>query len=594
MFLIFLISFLLLSLHLTFIAGQNQTTNVLYVNQKLQEGQYLLSNNSLYTALLQTDGNFVIYYLYSNYGTTYSLWSTNTYNQNNGVHVLQFTMSALLQLVDASNTIIYTFNTVIGVGSVYLTMQDDGNLVVYQSDVQSGSQPTVLWASGTNDLQLYYEDTTNTALEFNIPEYVLTLNVTLVGANGGSSNQVCKQGFGASGGPSAVVTTILTVPLCASGNAPASVFCPWSTSIYIYLGCGGYNDFSRLDSGNFKGGCYGGGNGYNNNQNSGGAGGGGASSIQLTSTYQVAVSAFDDIIMVAGGGGGATQWQGNCYGGGGGGTPYGQIGQFDDCSTCHPPAQGGTLFNGGDGENGNTNSPQAGSIGQAGSVAHSAKSDQGAGGGGGLYGGGASEYYGAAGGSSYCSLTYCSSSTTYTNTQALYIPSSTPTSSNTIAPSGTVSITWFKQYLAQTTGSGEIIAGTTAGGRKLKSSQGSSMDISPSINIFMQKVFQQQGVSLSKVRITCSGQAIKLKFSFSCRINYEHVSNYVTIFSALRNLNMNTLKTLFSKIVGTNYVLIQHNFKSIIPAPLSTEKSKKHMKKIVHKTKTIKKEKTIA
>jgi hypothetical protein len=104
--------------------------------QQLQEGGSLQSPNGLFTAVLQYDGNFVLY------GPQGPLWAdhVNSYYGPNHL-VLQYDGNLVAYLWN--DRPLWASGTFGGSGSV-LVMQDDGNLVVYDGR----SQP--LWASGTS------------------------------------------------------------------------------------------------------------------------------------------------------------------------------------------------------------------------------------------------------------------------------------------------------------------------------------------------------------------------------------------------------------------------------------------------------------
>ncbi|WP_246070392.1 hypothetical protein [Paenibacillus kobensis] len=145
-------------------------------NTSFAKGDYLLSQNGLYKAIWQDDGNFVIYRTYNGK----SMWSSST----NGKGANQFIFQSDGNLVIYSNTKVvyqnvyeyayrfdpftgtyawgwgYTLKPVVvttttpvaiwasntggtGAGNT-LVMQDDGNLVIYNATGKA------LWSSGTN------------------------------------------------------------------------------------------------------------------------------------------------------------------------------------------------------------------------------------------------------------------------------------------------------------------------------------------------------------------------------------------------------------------------------------------------------------
>lgn len=109
--------------------------DTLYSGQILGSGQQLKSADGRFTAVMQSDGQFVIYDPWG------SRWASNTYGFN----------GANLQLQTDGNLVLYSFNpttarwyTATTTGN-FLTMQSDGNLVLYNSASQW------LWQSGTRD-----------------------------------------------------------------------------------------------------------------------------------------------------------------------------------------------------------------------------------------------------------------------------------------------------------------------------------------------------------------------------------------------------------------------------------------------------------
>jgi hypothetical protein len=117
-------------------AHADSGSSVLAVGGALNEGQALGSTNGLYYALLQTDGNFVVY------GPTGALWSD---------HIKDFFGPNHLLFQSDGNLVAYLWNnyplwatSTQGTGAAYLIMQDDGNLVMYTSN------NTPVWATNTS------------------------------------------------------------------------------------------------------------------------------------------------------------------------------------------------------------------------------------------------------------------------------------------------------------------------------------------------------------------------------------------------------------------------------------------------------------
>jgi len=110
-------------------------------NSALLPGQALKSPNGIYEAILQSDGNFVVYKNYQN-SSVKPIWDTETYGRTVPVVSASMTPGGNFVLYDANNTNVWaTWSS--GTGA-FMIMQDDGNLVIYASD---GKTP--LWSTGT-------------------------------------------------------------------------------------------------------------------------------------------------------------------------------------------------------------------------------------------------------------------------------------------------------------------------------------------------------------------------------------------------------------------------------------------------------------
>jgi hypothetical protein len=99
----------------------------------LYEGDKLVSTDGRFTAIMQSDGNFVVYY--NGHG---ALWSTGT-NGNSGAYVVMQADGNLV--VRRSDGVALWASNTSGSG-LYLTMQTDGNLVMY-------GPGGAYWSSGT-------------------------------------------------------------------------------------------------------------------------------------------------------------------------------------------------------------------------------------------------------------------------------------------------------------------------------------------------------------------------------------------------------------------------------------------------------------
>ena len=110
------------------------TKNILRPSDFLSPDQRLSSNNQKFNAILQNDGNFVIYH-----SSQRALWSTSTCG--NPIQKLILQDDGNLVLYDRNNKPIWASNTFGSSNGVIL--QDDGNLVLYSKN----NEP--LWDSGT-------------------------------------------------------------------------------------------------------------------------------------------------------------------------------------------------------------------------------------------------------------------------------------------------------------------------------------------------------------------------------------------------------------------------------------------------------------
>ena len=107
----------------------------------LKSNEFLLSKNGLYRAIMQQDGNFVLY----KKGTAV-LWASHTHGKGTGPYELRMQNDNNLVIYDHHGKVIWSPNTHNSVyqKTGYLNMQDDGNLVLYL-----GGNGTPLWATNT-------------------------------------------------------------------------------------------------------------------------------------------------------------------------------------------------------------------------------------------------------------------------------------------------------------------------------------------------------------------------------------------------------------------------------------------------------------
>eukprot|EP01015_Nassula_variabilis_P032726 TRINITY_DN76_c0_g1_i5.p1 TRINITY_DN76_c0_g1~~TRINITY_DN76_c0_g1_i5.p1 ORF type:complete len:335 (+),score=89.57 TRINITY_DN76_c0_g1_i5:66-1070(+) len=119
---------------------KNKIPDTLKKGSSLNAGEYLQSTNGGYYAVLQTDGNFVLY-ISSAFAPYNALFNTKTHDQGKQPHRLTLQNDGNLVLYDIDNKPLWASNTFNG---HRLTIQDDGNLVLYAEDGQ------VAWASNTD------------------------------------------------------------------------------------------------------------------------------------------------------------------------------------------------------------------------------------------------------------------------------------------------------------------------------------------------------------------------------------------------------------------------------------------------------------
>jgi hypothetical protein len=97
-------------------------SDTLAPGQSLSAGQALWSSNGSYEALMQTDGNFVLY------GPSGALWSSNTYGgQSNRTAVMQTDGNFVIY---GPSGALWAANTT-DISGVSLVVQNDSNLVLY-------------------------------------------------------------------------------------------------------------------------------------------------------------------------------------------------------------------------------------------------------------------------------------------------------------------------------------------------------------------------------------------------------------------------------------------------------------------------------
>lgn len=116
----------------------------LFSGQYLQPGKSLRSDNQLYTLIMQTDGNVVLYNQNSQ-----PLWSTNTGGLiTPGYFIMQ--TDGNLVLYDTNGSPKWSSDTWNHSGA-FLRIQDDGNLVIYRFGTRTETADRALWAANSNN-----------------------------------------------------------------------------------------------------------------------------------------------------------------------------------------------------------------------------------------------------------------------------------------------------------------------------------------------------------------------------------------------------------------------------------------------------------
>src|SRR5262249_13353254 len=108
--------------------------DTLQAGSNLGPNQAIVSADGLSKAIMQPDGNFVLYQF------NQAVWATNTGGSGGNRAAMQAGGNFVIY---ANNSAKWASNTY-GSGGAYLKMQNDGNLVVYKSN--GGA----VWASNTN------------------------------------------------------------------------------------------------------------------------------------------------------------------------------------------------------------------------------------------------------------------------------------------------------------------------------------------------------------------------------------------------------------------------------------------------------------
>jgi len=115
----------------------------------LNQGVKLESTNKKYFAIMQTDGNFVLYSAGSFNGKRKDnpIWASNTMRKGTGPYKVWMQNDGNLVVYDSKSPIWASNTSGKGKGPYKLLLQDDGNFVLYDS------VNAVIWASNTNGKQ---------------------------------------------------------------------------------------------------------------------------------------------------------------------------------------------------------------------------------------------------------------------------------------------------------------------------------------------------------------------------------------------------------------------------------------------------------
>ena len=121
------------------------------VGSNLNSGGCLESPNDEYQLIMQPDGNLVLYYQQGSTG--YPLWASNT-SGNPGAHAY-LQQNGPLFVYSTSGAALYSTPGAAGAMQAFLTMQNDGNLVLYANNVAAGNGvynvPYAAWSTQTSD-----------------------------------------------------------------------------------------------------------------------------------------------------------------------------------------------------------------------------------------------------------------------------------------------------------------------------------------------------------------------------------------------------------------------------------------------------------
>jgi len=153
-------------------------------NGSLKANESLVSKNGKFTAVMQLDGNFVVYM------GSKALWASNTSGSGANVAILQGDQNFVLYAGSTAPWATATNSK--GTGEVFVLMQDDGNLVMYDS------QNKAIWATNTTQTEeKKHSDTLKENEQLKANESIVSANGVYTAIMQGDGNFVIyKQGGG--------------------------------------------------------------------------------------------------------------------------------------------------------------------------------------------------------------------------------------------------------------------------------------------------------------------------------------------------------------------------------------------------------------
>lgn len=113
-------------------------------NRWLQPGDTFRSPNNRYRLSFQDDGNFVLY----DDSDGSAIWASNTYAEDGNIQgrTIGVQSDGNVVMYQGENNAIWATSSNYDAQSPYLKLQDDGNLVLYDDNVEGA-----FWASGTSE-----------------------------------------------------------------------------------------------------------------------------------------------------------------------------------------------------------------------------------------------------------------------------------------------------------------------------------------------------------------------------------------------------------------------------------------------------------